>query len=198
MKMERLIVLASCSFFVLSAAQVAQAQDADDFDRLCDPVVSANGNGVRSANGSLVGHASSAPCPDEPATVAVEREVVVVQAEPAPPAPEGAVIFFPYDVAELTSEGERVLDELSDLAAGYEPSSVRVAGYADRAGLADYNMELSEARAANVEAALVASGLSEALITTEAFGESNLAVETDDGVALEANRRAVVSVDYQS
>jgi outer membrane protein OmpA-like peptidoglycan-associated protein len=189
----RLLTTASCALIALSTSYAAaQARDAD-VQPLCDPVVSADGTGVRSANGSLVAHSGSSPCPVE--TVAVVTPVVVVEQPPAP-TPLEAVVYFDYDVAALTPEAEVILDDIAEAAAENQPSAVTVEGYADRAGPEDYNQTLSEERAANVQSALVANGLATDVVTTEAYGENRPAVETEDGVALDANRRAVVKLDY--
>ena len=85
-----------------------------------------------------------------------------------------------------------IADELAESAA----QRVSVLGHTDRAGPADYNLELSEERAANVEAALIDQGIPAAAIVREAFGERRPAVETADGVAMRANRRANIEIEY--
>ncbi len=65
-------------------------------------------------------------------------------------------------------------------------------GYTDTAGPPDYNMQLSQRRANTVAAELVKSGIPAHIVTTEAFGETDLAVQTPDNTPDQANRRATI------
>src|SRR5919106_1222287 len=67
--------------------------------------------------------------------------------------------------------------------------------HADTAGPPDYNMELSERRAETIATELARAGIPAQIITTEAYGETQLAVPTPDGTPEQANRRVVV--DFQ-
>ena len=71
---------------------------------------------------------------------------------------------------------------------------VSIAGYTDRSGSASYNVGLSERRARAVSAELVRLGVPASLIAMEAFGESNTAVDTPDGVREPLNRRSEVLI----
>ncbi len=68
-------------------------------------------------------------------------------------------------------------------------------GHTDTAGPAEYNMQLSQRRANAVAGQLTKEGIPSHIITTEAFGETNLAVETPPNTPLQANRRA--TIDFQ-
>ena len=67
-------------------------------------------------------------------------------------------------------------------------------GHADTSGPADYNVNLSERRNDSVREYLVSRGVPEGVITSEAFGESELLVETADGVREPQNRRVEISI----
>jgi outer membrane protein OmpA-like peptidoglycan-associated protein len=56
-------------------------------------------------------------------------------------------------------------------------------------------MELSQRRAQTVAEELIRAGIPARIVATEAFGQTDLAVETADEVPLAANRRAVI--DFQ-
>jgi outer membrane protein OmpA-like peptidoglycan-associated protein len=70
-------------------------------------------------------------------------------------------------------------------------ANVVVQGYADTAGSARANQILSERRANTLRRALLAEGV-QASISTQAFGETRLAVPTPDNTPEQRNRRAVV------
>ena len=65
-------------------------------------------------------------------------------------------------------------------------------GHTDTAGPADYNMELSQERANTVAEALVQAGIPAQIVTTEAWGFTDLAVQTPPETPLQANRRVVM------
>lgn len=68
-----------------------------------------------------------------------------------------------------------------------------VAGHTDRAGTEEGNVQLSCARAQAVRDILVAEGVSAEHIQLQAFGETRLMVDTDDGESEPLNRRVEIS-----
>jgi outer membrane protein OmpA-like peptidoglycan-associated protein len=96
-------------------------------------------------------------------------------------------VFFDTGSARITEQGSRMLDA----AASWTVTPMReivVAGHADRVGSSSSNLNLSRRRAEAVKAALVERGVPAVLISTEAYGEGRLLVETADGVAEPQNR----------
>lgn len=177
---------ALCALWV-GAPISASAQE--EVERICNPVLDSNGDPVQQESGVVV-HAGSEPCP-EPEVAAVAAPPVVA---PAAVLPAATTVYFPFDVADLQPEAEETLSGLIGEIQDRELEDVLVEGHADTAGPADYNMQLSERRANNVAAELARSGIPSDVIVTEAFGETNLAVETPDGVPEAQNRRVVVDV----
>lgn len=125
----------------------------------------------------------------------------VAQQQPAPvvaPVPVkkdvlmSYAVNFDFDRAVVDSEAMAVLDRVAREITTYNPGEVTVSGHADRAGAEGYNDRLSGKRASAVSAALTARGVEHRVIDQKAFGESDPAVETGDGVALRDNRRVVV------
>ncbi len=53
-------------------------------------------------------------------------------------------------------------------------------------------MQLSQRRANTIAAELVTAGIPAQIVTTEAFGETELAVATPDNTPKQANRRATI------
>jgi len=106
----------------------------------------------------------------------------------------GATIFyFPFDSAQLGTTAKAAIDKL---AKSIKPASnVNINGHADRAGTEAYNQDLSERRAKFVEGALRSAGVPASVLHYFAFGESDPAVPTADGVEEPKNRRVEVFIE---
>lgn len=105
------------------------------------------------------------------------------------------MVFFDHDKAVLTPEGHQVLSSIiEDLVASPE-TEVLLHGHTDASGSDGYNMRLSEARALAIREALMAEGISEKHITYFAFGETDLRVQTADGIREPANRRVEIFLE---
>lgn len=102
-------------------------------------------------------------------------------------------IHFAYDSAVIEPEGQIILDKVLKEINDYKPSEVTIAGHADKAGPAAYNVKLSERRASAVSKALHERGVENRILEQEAYGENWPAVPTEDGVALRENRRVVIN-----
>lgn len=118
--------------------------------------------------------------------------------EPAPaPAPVQCtpgpyIVFFDWDKSDITPEAASILDNAISNYQNCGNSQVMLAGHADRSGPATYNVGLSQRRADSVKAYFTGRGVSEGVISTEAFGESRPRVETADGVRELQNRRVEI------
>ena len=138
-----------------------------------------------------------AACRDEfYAALAALEEAMKPEPAPVVPAaqPEPFVVFFAFDSALLTSEGESVIDSAVTAAQDAGMSEFSITGHADRSGSEDYNTRLSLSRANAVRDALAARGIAPANISVAGRGESEPAVPTADGVAEQANRRVVIII----
>jgi len=118
----------------------------------------------------------------------------VAPAAPPPPAPLPAqgVIYFDFDKANLNPTAESTLNSIIADINHRELGGITVNGYTDTAGPPNYNMQLSQRRANTVAADLVKAGIPAHIVTTKAFGETDLAVETPDNTPDQANRRATI------
>ena len=121
---------------------------------------------------------------------------------PPPPPPPAApscedvafVVYFEWDKSFLTDQAKSIISEAADRAEECGVANVRIEGHADRSGAASYNVGLSQRRADAVKQQLITQGVAASSITTEAFGESQPAVETPDGVREPLNRRSEVVI----
>lgn len=101
-------------------------------------------------------------------------------------------ILFDFDSAAIRPQDAKTLDRIALDIASAKPYEVTITGHADRAGPADYNMELSRKRAQAVSTQLTARGIANRILAQEAEGENDPAVPTPDGVREQENRRVVV------
>lgn len=128
-----------------------------------------------------------------------ERPVPQVAAAPEPqmPDPESLrdKIYFEFDKATLTPQGQAKVDELAATMRTWDLQEVDVAGFADRSGSVSYNEDLSRRRAETVATALRAHGLNPTVLDTQWYGENRPAVPTADGVREQANRRVEVDAN---
>ena len=177
-----------------SSASLAQSEElgarwGEGPDRLCNVVMDSDGEPVVQTTGEdPVTQNETFDCPEQVA--AVEPA-----APPPAPLPESGRIYFEFDEYDLTPEARAALDDMIFDIRDRELGGIVAAGHADTAGPPDYNMGLSERRAETVANELARAGIPAQIITTEAYGETQLAVPTPDGTPEQANRRVVV--DFQ-
>jgi len=105
-----------------------------------------------------------------------------------------AVVYFPFDSAQLTAEAADAVDKFADMVEREGLNDVEVYGFTDTVDTDDYNMKLSEDRAKLVAAHLRTEGIPAKYIGTAWFGEKEryLARETGEGVRAQANRRVIM------
>jgi OmpA-OmpF porin, OOP family len=120
-------------------------------------------------------------------------------APPAPPPPppmaKQFIIFFGFNKCNVTAEADAVLSEAASAAKSGGSASVRIVGHTDSVGSNDYNQKLSECRANAAKTNLVGKGVSEGSISTSGKGETELTVQTGDGVKEPQNRRATIDLN---
>lgn len=129
--------------------------------------------------------------PVQPERVEAEKAAffeALTECEAAPVGPW--TIYFGFDKSNLTAEAQAVVEEIANVAGS---KTLNVSGYTDTSGSSAYNQALGQRRADAVAGALSARGAS--VGTTGTYGESNLAVQTGDGVREPLNRRAVVTAE---
>lgn len=127
---------------------------------------------------------------NEPPAPPAEPPVVV-----APPAPKQFIVFFGYNKCNITAEADAVLSEAASAAKSSGSASVRIVGHTDTSGSNAYNQKLSECRANAAKTNLVGKGVSEGAISTSGKGETELMVQSGDGVKEPQNRRATIDLN---
>jgi len=130
--------------------------------------------------GALIGHAlfDEEPPPPPP--------------PPAPPTKTKLVlrgVHFDFDKASLRPEGKPILDEAANILNEHPEVRVEVQGYTDGIGSAEYNLGLSDRRAATVRDYLVGQGVAADRLTTRGFGKSDPVASNDTEEGRAQNRR---------
>ncbi|WP_428406902.1 OmpA family protein [Hyphococcus sp.] len=111
--------------------------------------------------------------------------------------PINFTVYFDYDKSNLTPQASTLIQEAAARALENDIETVVVAGNTDTSGSSAYNQALSERRARAVRDGLIANGVAADRIRLEAFGETNLAKPTPDGVREPLNRRADVVISFE-
>lgn len=108
--------------------------------------------------------------------------------------------LFDFDKDTLTAKGKEVVDNVAAQLKSSKAQQVKVAGYTDRLGSVNYNLDLSQRRANMVKARLVQQGVT-AQIEAVGYGKANQvkACDGESGQALRdclrPNRRVEVSAN---
>lgn len=103
-------------------------------------------------------------------------------------------VLFEFDKSDLTTESTGTIDRLSKALLSVGIHGAAVEGHTDSTGSDDYNLALSERRAASVKAGLSTAGMEAAQVRATGIGEARPVAsnETEEGRA--QNRRVVIIV----
>ncbi|HEX5958384.1 MAG TPA: OmpA family protein, partial [Hyphomicrobiaceae bacterium] len=109
--------------------------------------------------------------------------------------PAQFVVLFPLGSATLDAQGLTTVRQAASEFQRTGSAQISVRGHADRSGDADFNQALSERREQAVADELVRLGVPADAIMGQAFGESQPAVPTADGVREAQNRRVDIIIE---
>ena len=184
------LVLASvASNPVLAADTPSASQLIDSLTPSAGPVVT---RGIR-----LGGQAPAAPAAIRPMTPPHANNGAPPEARPVVARPAEANLSVPFATgsAEVSPSAARVLDRLGEALTSPKLADYRfrLEGHTDTVGQPESNKQLSEQRAAAVQAYLVTKyGIDRARLTPAGMGQDGLLVETGPGVPEPRNRRVLV------
>ena len=99
-------------------------------------------------------------------------------------------LFFEYDQAGITAEGERVLKENARWFQQFPNATIVIEGHCDERGTEEYNLALGDRRAQAVKAYLVQLGIDPDRMESISFGEERPFAPGYDEAAYRLNRRA--------
>jgi len=109
--------------------------------------------------------------------------------------PKQFIVFFGFNKSNLTAEAAQVVAEAAAAAKEFGSASISVVGHTDTVGSNEYNIRLSMRRSAAVKSGLVSNGIADNAISTGGRGETELMVQTGDGVKEPQNRRATIDLN---
>lgn len=117
--------------------------------------------------------------------------------EPGPMAapPQQFIVFFGFNKYNLTTEAMRVIAEAVVAAQQTGSARVLITGHTDTVGSHSYNGRLSMRRSNAVKAEMVRQGIAAGSISATGKGETELLVQTADGVKEPQNRRATIDLN---
>lgn len=102
-------------------------------------------------------------------------------------------VTFEFDSARLTANAKAVLDTVVT-ALGAVAVQVEIDGHTDSIGSDEYNIKLSERRAASVQAYLTENGIDASRLMTKGFGESMPVADNETDEGREMNRRVELKI----
>ena len=116
---------------------------------------------------------------------------------PAAPPAQGYSVYFDTGQSALSADATATV---AQAAASYKQDgrAVAVRGHADTVGNSEFNLQLSQRRAASVKAALQTNGVPATAILSGGVGEQNLPVQTAENVPERLNRTVRIFVAKQA
>jgi len=122
--------------------------------------------------------APAPPPPPPPAPAPVAKKKIVLRG-----------VNFDFDKATLQPQGKPILDEAARILKENPSIDVQVQGHTDSIGSVEYNLRLSDRRAATVKNYLVSQGVPASRLTTKGFGKANPVATNDTAEGRAQNRR---------
>jgi peptidoglycan-associated lipoprotein len=106
----------------------------------------------------------------------------------------GDRVFFAYDQATISPEGQQILERQATWLKRYSQVSVTIEGHCDERGTREYNLALGERRAQAVKNILVALGIPAARIQTISYGKERPIIVGSDEAGYAQNRVGITTV----
>jgi outer membrane protein OmpA-like peptidoglycan-associated protein len=103
-------------------------------------------------------------------------------------------VRFDFNKSSLTSNAKTNLDKLVPVFKNYADTDIKIYGYTDSKGADDYNLNLSEQRAAAVKLYLASKGLVSSRFTILGMGESDPIDSNDTETGRASNRRVEFAI----
>lgn len=103
-------------------------------------------------------------------------------------------LMFDLDSYQLKPATRENLSDLSKTLLKYDDTNILIEGHTDNTGGSDYNLNLSEKRAASVADFLSDQGVKKNRITTEGYGEEQPVASNENVEGRQKNRRVEVAI----
>lgn len=103
-------------------------------------------------------------------------------------------VRFDFNKSTLTAAAKANLDKLVPVFTEYKDTNINIYGYTDSKGSDEYNLKLSEQRAASVREYLASKGLNASRFTTVGLGEADPIGDNETDAGRSQNRRVEFSI----
>lgn len=110
----------------------------------------------------------------------------------------GRRVYFTENSAELNATAKVTLDKQAAWLAAYPAYKVKIEGFADEKGGAEFNKALGLRRANSMAAYLEAKGVPAERVRTKSFGNDRLVKKCEDISCWSQNRRGVTVLDTET
>jgi outer membrane protein OmpA-like peptidoglycan-associated protein len=98
------------------------------------------------------------------------------------PLPKINHIYYDFDKADIRPDAQMELDKIVTFMKDNPDMIIELGSHTDSRGKADYNLDLSQRRAASAVAYIVSQGIEQDRISAKGYGESTLVNKCKDGV----------------
>ncbi len=178
--------------FGVAPASAQQVEEQVVGTRICNPLLTIDGDPVRDVGNDVVRTIASEPCP----VVATVTQPVEPVAPAAPPPAEltlSEIVNFEFDRSNILPQFEDTLNEVATALGEVPEEQVYLTGHTDAIGTEEYNMALAERRAESVAQYLQQQGVAPEQMVLQARGESQpiASNETEQGRFM--NRRVEIT-----
>jgi outer membrane protein OmpA-like peptidoglycan-associated protein len=103
-------------------------------------------------------------------------------------------VRFDFNKSTLTEQAKANLDKLVPVFNKYPDTNIVIYGYTDNKGTAEYNLKLSDQRAASVKSYLAKKGLAASRFTTTGLGIADPIESNDTDAGRSKNRRVEFAI----
>lgn len=107
---------------------------------------------------------------------------------------EESNVRFEYNKSDLTEQAKVNLDKLIPIFTEYEDTDILIVGYTDGVGSQDYNLPLSEKRAASVVTYLQSRGIASHRLSSMGLGKEQPRADNDTDAGRAQNRRVEFAI----
>lgn len=105
-------------------------------------------------------------------------------------------VYFNTGSTKLLPKSSGALNEVVKILNDNSSLKLKVDGHTDNVGSDEYNVKLSEGRAASVKTYLVSKGINEGRVVSEGFGETAPVADNKTAAGRQKNRRVEMKVYY--
>ena len=104
------------------------------------------------------------------------------------------MVNFAFDKSDLQPLAKANLDKLAEVLINNPDTNINIYGYTDSKGTDEYNLSLSDRRAASVKAYLVSKGIASSRMNTMGMGEASPIASNDTEAGRAQNRRVEFAI----